>query len=259
MVDTKQAAELLITARRKNQRIHLPPTAVPATLDEAYAVQDQLRQDIGIPQVGWKVALTNEPLQQLAHVSEPIAGPLFESLVGPTPQTITDSSATLYGFEFEFAFRMGKDLPPQGAPYSVAAVTAAADTLHPAIEPVGSRLVNGPAQGGAPGLIADHGGNYSFVYAPAVPNWQQLDLSTCIVRALFDGQLAATKTGANVVGNPLNSLTWLANHLAQRGLMIKAGDWVTTGAAIGPLSTDLGVTVTADFGNLGIVEIHFQS
>src|SRR3989449_6882029 len=33
-----------------------------------------------------------------------------------------------------------------------------------------------------------------------------------------NGQVAATNTAAEVLGNPLNSLAWIANHLAGRGL-----------------------------------------
>jgi 2-oxo-3-hexenedioate decarboxylase len=76
---------------------------------------------------------------------------------------------------------------------------------------------------------------------------------------LVDGKEVASSSGANVLKNPLNALAWLANHLAKRGYEIKAGQWVTSGAATGPIPAPAGSTVTADFGKLGKVEAYFQS
>ena len=73
-----------------------------------------------------------------------------------------------------------------------------------------------------------------------------------------DGDEIAASDGANVLGNPLNALAWLANHLAGRGHELKAGQWITTGAATGPLPAPVGSTVTADFADLGTVEVRFQ-
>jgi len=39
-------------------------------------------------------------------------------------------------------------------------------------------------------------------------------------------------TGRDVLGHPLEALAWLANHLAARGLPVKAGDIVTTGSLV---------------------------
>jgi 2-keto-4-pentenoate hydratase len=84
-----------------------------------------------------------------------------------------------------------------------------------------------------------------------------VDLPAAKVRHLVDGEEIAASSGANVLGNPLNSLAWLANHLAGRGRELTAGQWITTGAATGPLPAPAGSTVTGDFGELGTVEVRF--
>ena len=69
------------------------------------------------------------------------------------------------------------------------------------------------------------------------------DLDTVAVRMLINGEEKASGTGAEVLGHPINSLTWLANSLnkpgissssaaggAQSGLL--AGDFVMAGAAV---------------------------
>lgn len=60
------------------------------------------------------------------------------------------------------------------------------------------------------------------------------------------------------MGDPVNSLIWLTNHLPQRGHYLKAGQWVTTGAVVGPVSAKPPVKVRGDFGPLGNVHVNFE-
>lgn len=259
MVEVNKAADLLIAARRDGRKMEaLPTEAEPNTLEDAYAIQDAIMKNIGLKLAGWKVALTNDEAMERAGATEPADGPLFAPHIVASPQTIEGSSDTVGGFECEFAFRIGKNIPAEGAPYTGQVIAAAVESLHPAVEVVGIRIGNRPSLG-ARGVVADHAGNFSFVYGPAVPNWERLDLAKCGVRLLINGEEVAESNGANVLGNPLNALAWLANHLADRGYEIKAGQWVTSGAAIGPIPAPPGSTVSADFGPLGTVEVHFKS
>jgi len=259
MVEAKKAADLLIAARNDGRKMEaLPNDAEPKTLEDAYAIQDEILKSFGLKLAGWKVALTNDEAMERADASEPAAGPLFAPHIIASPQTIEGASETVGGFECEFAFRIGKNIPAEGAPYTGQVIAAAVDSLHPAVEVVGIRIANRPSLG-VRGLVADHAGNYSFVYGPAVADWQKLDLAKCGVRHLVDGEEVAASDGSNVLGNPLNALAWLANHLAKRGYEIKAGQWITSGAATGPIPAPPGSTMSADFGPLGTVEVHFKS
>jgi 2-oxo-3-hexenedioate decarboxylase len=259
MVEVKTAADLLIAARRDGRKMEaLPEKAEPKTLEDAYAIQDEIMKEIGLKLAGWKVALTNDEAMARAGATEPAAGPLFAPHIVESPQTLEGSSETVGGFECEFAFHIGKNIPAEGAPYTGQVIAAAVDSLHPAVEVVGIRIGNRPSLG-VRGVVADHAGNFSFVYGPAVPNWEKLDLAKCGVRHLVDGKEVAASDGANVLGNPLNALAWLANHLAKRGYEIKAGQWVTSGAATGPIPAPPGSTMSADFGPLGSVEVYFKS
>ena len=259
MTDVKKAAELLIAARRDNRVIDkLPDGAVPQTLAESYAIQDGIIAGMGLPLGGWKVALTNDQAMANAGASEPAAGPLFAPHILPSPDTIADPPEVIAGFECEFAVRLGADIPASGAPYAADGVRGAIDSLHPAIEVVGLRIGNRPELG-VNGTVADHAGNNRLVYGDAVADWKSLDLPSCAMRHLVDNDEIAASDGANVLGNPLNALAWLANHLAGRGYEMKAGEWITTGAATGPLPAPPGSTVTGDFGDLGAVVVKFGS
>lgn len=253
----KKAAHLLISAREENKLIELPDALKPTVLSEGYQIQDQIIQDISARQHGWKVAITSDTLMKKAGVSEPISGPLFTRWMYAAPYSINDGAPTLYGFEFEFAFKMAKELPPRELPYSRDEVKAAVGSMHLAIEPVGTRYIQGPVKSGVPQFAADHGGNFGFVYGPAIPNWENINLSNVVVAGYFDDHKVGQELGSNVMGNPLNSLTWLANHLPTRGYSLKAGDWVSTGAVVGPIPVKPPVKVRGVFGDLGSVSLDF--
>src|SRR5947207_15956479 len=56
--------------------------------------------------------------------------------------------------------------------------------------------------------------------SPLVP-LQGLDLALEGVVFEHNGEIVGTYTAAEVMGNPLNALAWLANHLAVRGQALK--------------------------------------
>ena len=56
----------------------------------------------------------------------------------------------------------------------------------------------------------------------------------------------------------LATLTWLANHLSQRAIGLKAGDIVTTGTCTTPPAIAPGDRVVAEFVDLGQVRVAFN-
>jgi 2-oxopent-4-enoate/cis-2-oxohex-4-enoate hydratase len=59
------------------------------------------------------------------------------------------------------------------------------------------------------------------------------------------------------MGNPLNSLAWIANHLGRRGLGLRAGDVTMTGSVSKVLTPKAGDTVRAACTRLGAVAVRF--
>jgi 2-keto-4-pentenoate hydratase len=61
------------------------------------------------------------------------------------------------------------------------------------------------------------------------------------------------------MGNPLNSLAWVATHLGARGLGLRTGDIVMTGSVSKLLRpTKPGDTVRATYTRLGSVSVRFS-
>src|SRR5262249_14818502 len=158
--------------------------------------------------------------------------------------------------EAEFAFRIGRDLPPLSAPYGIETVMDAVDRLHVAIEVPDSRFTRF-ARAGAPQLVADDACANLFVLGPAAAAWRHLDLATHAVAVSKNGGLVARGTGANVLEDPRRALTWLANDRVKRGDLLRAGQVVTTGTCVVPVVIAPGDVVRADFGELGSVEVRF--
>lgn len=78
--------------------------------------------------------------------------------------------------EPEFAFRMGRDLPPRSSLYTTQQVLDAVDTLHPAIEIPDSRFSDFVSAGAAQ-TIADNACAHLFVLGPpTTSDWRALDL-----------------------------------------------------------------------------------
>ena len=58
-----------------------------------------------------------------------------------------------------------------------------------------------------------------------------------------------------MLGNPLNSVRWLAEKLGQHGRRLRPGDIVMTGSFVRQFPLSPGDVAEADFSGLGRVEV----
>jgi 2-keto-4-pentenoate hydratase len=254
----EQAAALLWQTRVEQKRIEaLPDHLRPRTLAEGYAIQDAMVAVAAQPVSGWKIAATSKAGQTHIGVTEPLAGRLFKNFILQDGARLSAAPLHMKVMEAEFAFRMARDLAPRYAVYEQVEVCDAVAALHLAIEVPDARFERfaeiGPAQ-----IVADDAFAAWFLLGPQVHHWRHLDLSVQQVRALRNGALAAEGIGADALGDPRIALTWLANHLAQRGIGVKEGDIVTTGTCITPAAIAPGDQMVAEFAGLGHLAVAFN-
>ena len=165
-----EAAALLLAVRRgESPRLDaLPePAAAPRTKDDAYAIQRAISAALGRID-GWKVGSPSPDATQFTCAPIP-AGAVFEGTV-----TIEGSDDVV---EAEIAVRLGRDLPPREAPYTLEEVRDAIASAHPALEVLQTRYVDSDAVDKMSGL-ADSLSNHSLVLGPAITEWQSVDLRT---------------------------------------------------------------------------------
>jgi 2-keto-4-pentenoate hydratase len=249
-----KAAECLITPWRSHTCIAgIPPDVRPSTRSESYRVQAALAELTGDRKIGWKIAATSVAGQKHIGVSGPLAGRLLDSRLQANGASVSIDRNIMKVAEAEFAFRMGRDLPPRKTSYTVDEVLAASAALYPAIEFPDSRyhdfLRAGEAQ-----LIADFACAGWWILGTQAPeSWRSTDLAVHKVSAWIDGQKAADGIGSNVLGDPRIALSWIVNELSREGMGLKADDIVMTGTCVVPVPISAGQHFVADFGTLGKV------
>jgi 2-keto-4-pentenoate hydratase len=152
--------------------------------------------------------------------------------------------------EAEIAFVMRRDLAGPGV--TAAQATLAVEGAVPALELIDVRY-EGPYVG--TDVIADGVFARAIVVGAALTPIAAVDLALEGLVYEHNGAIAGTATAAEVMGNPLSSLVWLANHLGARGLALRAGDVVMTGSVSKLLRLAAGDVVRARYTRLGSVGV----
>jgi 2-keto-4-pentenoate hydratase len=255
--DDRALVEQFLKARTE-PRPHTPPSeqgrrlAVP----EAYHVQDQLREALlarGERLAGWKAAFTNRTAQEANQLAEPGCAFLLASGVLASGAEVSAARFSGLAVEAEIAFVMRHDLAGPGVTPARAAM--AVEGALPALELVDFRYA-GKAAG--TDVIAEGVYAVAIVLGSALMPIAGIDLALEGLVYEHSGTIAATNTAAEVMGNPLNSLTWVANHLGARGLGLRAGEVVMTGSVSKLLRPKAGDTVRASYTRLGSVSVRFS-
>jgi len=216
-------------------------------LDEVYRIQLGLigrRVAAGERQIGWKVGLTAKAIQEQFGFHEPVFGCVLETT--PSGHIFAPGSLIEPGFECELCMHLAHDLP---AGADVAAAGAAVGKIYPALEIIETR---GPATQ-IPLMLADNAQQKTCVLGAPVHLPQTLESILCTVR--INATVAATGTGDAVLGNPLNSLVWLAGKLPQYGRQLKAGEIVMTGSFTRQFPIKPRDRVHVAFSGVGDVEM----
>jgi 2-keto-4-pentenoate hydratase len=250
-------AKLLWQARQSGGTVDAQAVAHPKTLAEAYAVQREIATLSGYPSRGFKVGSTSVEAQRLLGTTEPGWGLMLAPYVHESPARIAVSPAHMPAVEGEFAVRLGRDLPPRAAPYTMNEIAAAVEAVAGAIEVVGSRFAGGLAGKGRLLVTADCGANLAFIAGRWRQDWRSFDLKSHAVAMTINGAARGHGTGSRALGDPMNVLVWLANRQSAEGRGLKTGEIVSTGTCTGIDPVQPGDRVQADFGELGTVEIAF--
>ena len=263
MTDTACEAARLVWLHRCAGTVlaALPPALRPTGHAQGHAIQAQLPFVAGERVVGWKIAATSLAGQAHINVSGPLAGRILSCFVVENGAALSLAGNRMRVAEPEFAFCLGRDLPPRAAPYSVPEVLDAVATLHPAFEIPDSRFAEFTRAGEAQ-LIADDACCGPFAFGRAAPaGWREIDLRAHRVLGSVsnaDGvRLTREGEGRAALGDPCAALAWLVNELSSLGIALEAGQFVSTGTCMVPMAIAPGDRAQADFGVLGKVALAF--
>lgn len=256
----KRAAWFLVDAHADREPFGpFPEDALPRSVEEAYAVQDefvQLKSRACGPVAGYKIALTTPAMRTMVGLGESIAGQMLAGTLHHSPATVRAADYVRLIVEFEIAMEMAEDLPVTGAPYDRLRVAAAVGAVMPALELADDRAADyKQLPGNGLMLIADNAWNEGAVLGKPIRDWRAMDLAALKGVATINGQPVGEGHGRDVMGHPLDALTWLANNLASRGLGLWRSDIVITGSLVTSKFPKSGDRVRFEAGALGAVEL----
>jgi len=258
-----EAAKRLHRAEAERRQIGCLSRAHPGMdMRDAYAIQAAwvaLKRAAGRRIIGHKIGLTSRAMQQQLGIDIPDSGILFDDMLFDDGATVPAGRFIAPRVEAEIAFVMAGAL--QGPGVTAADVLAATGAVAPALEILDTRIHRIDPETGARrtvlDTIADNAANAGLVLGAVRHPPGAFDLPRVGVALLRDGAVEETGLGAGVLGDPLRSMAWLANRLAEHGDRITPGEVVLSGSFIRAVEAPPGSRFEADFGPFGRVSVAF--
>ncbi len=192
---------------------------------------------------------------------ERLVGPIFEDAVQRVlPGDAAGFAVIAGGFaavEAEFVFRLGADAPVGKTAWTDDEALALIDTLMVGAELAGSPLprINdlGPAV-----VVSDFGNNAGLILGPPVPEWRRMlgtleqDLRC---ETAIDGVVVGSGRASDIAGGLVAALRFALARCARRGMPLRAGQLVSTGAATGIHDIRAGQQARVAFDGIGEIPV----
>lgn len=256
--DAKGVAAEFVKARRAAGSFTNYPGGIPPDLAAAYRCQDEAIALWNEPIAGWKVGWIPEPLSTqygAQRLVGPIFGPGVQRSLAPVTQNMPVFAHGFAAVEAEFVFQLAKDAPSNVGDWTAETARRFVRTMYIGVEIASSPLQNindfGPAV-----VASDFGNNAGLLLGAEVPDWQARALDTLGCETRIDGAVVGRGNAAAVSGGPLTALAFALRCNALRGRPLRAGDYVSTGAATGVHAIEVGQTAEAIFTGIGTLKCH---
>jgi 2-keto-4-pentenoate hydratase len=249
------AAALHEARQRRIELAPLPAAIAPRTVAEGAAVQRALAHRVGAASPGgFKIGATAGRMQEYLGLSGPAAGFMVEGDLHRSGASLKFADYLRPGVECELAVRLARDLPP--GPCAPEQAADAVGDLFAAIELVENRYGELKVLG-TPTLIGDQ-----VYHAAAVlgdrgsQDWRSLDIGALRGRLIVDGHQRDEGIGADLMGDPMNCLAWLAGSAVAAAFGgLKAGQVIMLGSVTPPVWLTGPASVTVDFAPLPAVTV----
>ena len=248
VAERSRIAGRFLAARRAAAGLDAYPGDFPATLDEAYAIQDEAIAAWGRPVLGWKVGRVPPPLID-RFGTDRLAGPIFREARARLDGEPVEMPVFANGFaagEAEFLLRIGAPPPTGKGAYSLEEAAAQIDAVHAGIEvassPLGTINELGPIA-----VISDFGNNNGMVIGPEIADWRDSGFESWDVATLIDGEEIGTGRASGFPDGAIGAARFLFELMARRGIALSPGQWISSGAVTGVHPARPGQRVEARF------------
>lgn len=244
-LDARAAA--FVEARLAGRSLPVYPGAMPASLEEAYAIQSAAISAWPDRVAGWKVGRINAPWDK-TYGTDRIAGPIFRSQVteaGSTPASIFLFSGGFSAIEGEIVIEAGADAPAGKLNWSLEEAQEFVGCLR-----LGAEIASSPFAGindhGPLVTVSDFGNNNGLIIGSEIPGWRHASPADWRLRTLIDSIEVGASDAAAIPGGPLESFRALLEICARRGLPLRRGMHVSTGAVTGVHPIRAGQSTTIE-------------
>ena len=240
------AAALVETMNAASRIADLAVDQKPSDLGHAYDVQDRIAThhamdgSLNDKLAGWKLGLGSANAMKGAGLSRPVIGRVFKGRLFDDGAAVPAPAGSVAMIEIEIAFTVSRDIAPGESVGNPKDIIASANLVS---EIVLSRFVDRTTVG-LPSFIADNVGFHALVIGPQV----SLDDVPAIANSVTVDNNGVRAVGAQQGDDaidPFEMMTYLMAHTAERGLMLKAGEIVTTGSISKPFDADVPSKIAA--------------
>ena len=192
-------------------------------------------------------------MRSLTGATEPDYGTMFDDWFVLEASTVSRERMNRPLVEVEIAFVLRQDLP--GPAVNAADVIRATDFVLPCIEIVDSRqkgrgpnmLVDSISDAASCGLVVLGGRPIRLV---------DVDLRRIGASLAINGVVEESGVASAVMGNPINSIAWLANKLHEYGTALEAGHVLLSGSFIKAIPFQSGDSVGRAVRHTGRGHLH---
>jgi 2-keto-4-pentenoate hydratase len=254
-VTKEQLAAQLLEVYGTKQPIDFISKVHTLSVDESYDVQQvfaaERSKQTGKEIKGYKISMTSPGTQALFRASEPAFGTLFEDTLhrGDTELELASMLSPL--LEPEIVFVLKEDLSIGAAEQEILEKTV----LHAGLEIPDSRFADWFPKFQLSDLICDNGVTGKVVLAAGGRDDLTLEEAAQVKLTLTrDGEYLDTGYAAEVMGNPVTSVAWLTQKLAENNSYLKKDMVISSGTFLSPIPLTAG-TYCADFSLIGQIKL----
>lgn len=253
-------ADRLIAAEERREPVEVLTIDHPdLTVTDGYRVQFAIaakKVARGDRIVGKKIGLTSRANQEVFGVHEPVCGQLMGEGVYMEGTPVDTASLIQPIIECEITFVMGRRI--EGPGVTVPQVLRGTEGIMPSLELGDSRMRDWIGRAKVADILADSCGTAGIIVGGELRSVKNFDMRYTGMVVEKNGDIIATGAAGAVMGNPAQSVAWLANKLAEFDLAIEEGDVVLAGALTGAVRMAPGDVLKATFGGgLGPVGVSF--
>jgi 2-keto-4-pentenoate hydratase len=249
-----QLSNTIFTARRDNKILDVYPGEPPATLEDAYAVQDLSIKASTDEITGWKIGMVPPDLREQLG-SERIMGPTFKKVTHFIGRSHNDDECLqlpvfkdgFIAIEAELVLELAQDITP-GSINTADGVDHLIKAVYAGIEIASSPIVDLNSYGPT-AIVTDFGNQQGMVIGEKIENWQEA-VKDMEAKTVINGELISAKPATNVLNGQLAALEYIINCAAKRNITLPAGSFVLSGATTGVHETIVGAKSTVSFGDM---------